>query len=84
MSSGTYFRRRIKVINRNLMSKRTTECPKTRDNVKLSLHFFMFQITEFDPKNSRDRFYALSIGAEKRRGPYRTMAQVKVMYFMGY
>ena len=34
------------------------------------------QVTEFDPKNSRDRFYTLSIDQEKRRGPYRTMAQV--------
>ncbi|CAB1104240.1 unnamed protein product [Ectocarpus sp. CCAP 1310/34] len=33
------------------------------------------QVTEFDPKNSRDRFYTLSTGQEKRRGPYRTMAQ---------
>lgn len=34
------------------------------------------QVTEFDPKNSRDRYYTLSIDQEKRRGPYRTMAQV--------
>lgn len=34
------------------------------------------QVTEFDPKNSRDKYYTLSIDQEKRRGPYRTMAQV--------
>ncbi|CAM9660355.1 unnamed protein product, partial [Choristocarpus tenellus] len=33
------------------------------------------QVTEFDPKHSRDRFYSLSIDQEKRRGEYRTMAQ---------
>eukprot|EP00903_Cladosiphon_okamuranus_P008501 g8167.t1 len=33
------------------------------------------QVTEFDPTHSRDRFYTLHIDQEKRRGPYRTMAQ---------
>jgi hypothetical protein len=33
------------------------------------------QITEFDPKHSRDKFYTFDINKDRRMGEFRTMAQ---------